>query len=118
MFVKGQSGNPAGKPKGSKDKSHLRAITWLEKVEIEWPGLKPYERATIASRIGCALLPREISHLNPEESVQNVESTLKLLKMLQEVARNGGNNTGTVSRGDSVGVVNGGLETQAPDSTI
>ena len=110
-WKKGVSGNPAGKPKGTKDKVWASLDYWYGLVINEWPDLKAVERATIAISAWKALVSRDKTPLTPIESVKNAEAAMNALKMLEEAARNVVNR-GTGSGCYPVGMVNGKAELQ------
>ena len=115
LFKKGVSGNPAGRPVGSLEKPWLRPEYWHDLVIKEWAKLEPNERASIAMKGFSTVLPRTIGPQTPEQSAQNAESAFKMLKLLQEISRNG-TNSRINSAGTSNSLVNGGPETQASET--
>jgi hypothetical protein len=112
LWQPGHSGNPAGRPPGSKDKKWASLDYWFSLVENEWSEIKPETRVRVAIEAWKALIARKQFSLTPEESVANTEATMKMLKMLQEVGR--GNNAGISAGGDPAGVEDGRLAAQTP----
>jgi hypothetical protein len=115
-WVKGVSGNPAGKPKGSKDKKWASLDHWFGLVQDEWTKLEPKDRAHIAIDAWKALLARNKVPLTPQESVQNAEAAMKLLKLMQEVSRNG-SYSGIIAGSTTPSLDNGGSESQASEAS-
>jgi hypothetical protein len=116
MFIKGVSGHPEGRPKGTKNKGHLLATYWLAKAELEWPKMKPFQRAIIACRIACALLGKQMAHLTPEESVKNATSAMETLKFMEGLVERSFNSGPGAGCGE-IGVADGQPEIQAPIPT-
>lgn len=87
MFVKGQSGNPAGRPKGAKDKRWATLEYWVEKLEEELPRLDKGDRAEIILEMFKIIAGRRpLPSLSPEDSVENVKTMLEELSKAEEKA--------------------------------
>jgi hypothetical protein len=117
MFVKGQSGNPNGRPVGAKDKKWASLDYWYGLVLAEWPELKPSDRAWIALAAWKTLAGRDRTPLTPEESVKNTQSAMNALKLLEEATRNVVD-SGRSSGRDTISVVNWAAPIQAQGPTI
>lgn len=84
MFKKGQSGNPSGKPKGTKNKNHLSLRYWFEMISDNSSKLEPKEKVEIAFRAANMLLPKiQALPLEPGDSVDNAQKTLEMIKNLE-----------------------------------
>jgi len=104
MFVKGDARiNREGRPIGSKTREYLQPKYWHDLIMAEWKKLKPSGRAAIAMRGFMTVMPKNLGPQTSDDSVQYAESAYKMLKLLQEVSRNGSNN-GNVSGGDPIGL--------------
>lgn len=110
LWQPGQSGNPAGRPAGCKDKKWASLDYWFSLVESEWADIKPETRVKVAIEAWKALIARKTFSATPEESVANTEATMKMLTMLQEVSR--GNNSRISAGGNTSSLANGGSEAQ------
>lgn len=111
LFKPGNAGSP-GRPPGSKDKSHLLAETWANRLDEDWKKLKPATRALICCRIFCALVARQVFHLTPEESVKNADAAFALVQRMEKAL--GVNVSAGNSGSDPGSVVNGAVSVQAP----
>jgi len=85
LFQKGHKPlNPAGRPKGTKDKSYLTLQFWHDELMKDWPKLKPAQRAKLSIQMEQMLVNKmKALPSNPEDSVRNVEESLKALKMIE-----------------------------------
>ena len=99
--------------RGCGDKPWLRPEYWHDLVMSEWDGLDSVQRATIAMKGFAVVMPKVIGPQSVEESVQNAQAAMKMLKMLQDVARDG-THVGIGTGGDPAGVEDGRLAAQAP----
>jgi hypothetical protein len=105
MFVKGQSGNPAGKPKGAKDKKWTKIQYWFELVDDVYGRLDDRHKAQIAMEGFKAMLGRtKLPNQTPEESAEYAKSTLETLKMMESkvitaATKPNGNGTGSNQQG-------------------
>lgn len=117
MFVKGVSGNPAGKKPGTKDKKWASLDYWFGLVQHEWKNLEPKDRAHIAIEAWKALLNRKIP-MTPEESVKNADAAMQMLKILEEASRNATNTSaspGSYTNGMANGKVS--IQTETPPAS-
>lgn len=65
-FGKGQSGNPAGRPKGAKDKATQELRDWVKgflegktkDLEREWKELKPEQKFALFEKLLAYTLPK------------------------------------------------------------
>jgi hypothetical protein len=65
-FEKGQSGNPAGRPKGAKDKATQELRDWVKSflegktkdLEREWKELKPEQKFALFEKLLAYTLPK------------------------------------------------------------
>jgi hypothetical protein len=104
-----------GRPAGSKDKSHLLAETWSNRLDEDWKDLKPAQRAFICCRIFCALVARQVFHLTPEESVKNADAAFALVQRMEKAL---GVNVSTGNAGsDQERLAVGAVSLQAPPPT-
>jgi uncharacterized protein YbdZ (MbtH family) len=116
LWKPGQSGNPAGRPPGSKDKKWASLDYWFSLVENEWADIKPETRVKVAIEAWKALIARKQFSLTPEESVANTEASMRMLAMLQDVSRGG--DARISPAGDPPRVGDGGPEPHAESPTI
>ena len=116
LFPGCQSLNPKGRPVGATEKPWLRPGYWHDLIIAEWDKLKPGERASIAMKGFATVMPKVLGPQSPEESVQNAQAALSMLKMLQDVAS--GSNAGTGSASDKVGVEDGRPEAQTQATSV
>jgi hypothetical protein len=98
--------------RGCGEKRWMRPEYWHDLVMKEWPHLEPEQRATIAMKGFAVVMPKVIGPQSVEESVQNAQAAMKMLKMLQDIARDG-THAGISAGGDPVSVGAGRPETQA-----
>lgn len=70
----GQSGNPAGKPKGTKDRAWSTLDYWMDKIADEWDELTPIQRTHVSLELFKIIAARRpLPPGSPEESVKRVE---------------------------------------------
>ncbi len=96
-FTKGKSGNPNGRPQGSKNKSYLDASHWLGLASEVAEGEKDPEKKMSIIRWASELIMQKVPQLpaTPGESVANAVEAHLLLKSLEhapdtDTARQGG----------------------------
>ena len=115
-FQPGQSGNPAGRPPGSKNKDWASLRFWYEKLEEVWDDLPKNERARLSVELFKVILTkRNLPADSPEDSKKNAEDAAKVLKEIMGGAT--GSDSGRNSVSESVGVAErvSGLQV-APDT--
>lgn len=79
-FVKGQSGNLQGKPKGCRDKRQFSLTYWYNLIQDQWAELTPNQRANIALDCWKVLVNKAKSlPTDPNDSRLNAETASKLL---------------------------------------
>lgn len=83
-FQPGQSGNPAGKPKGSKDQKWKSAQAIWDLLQAEWDSLTPNQRAGYAMDVFKLHFERAISQL-PKDSNDSLNSANKLMDELKQL---------------------------------
>lgn len=83
-FQPGQSGNPDGRPVGSKNKNYLSLNHWFEIINDASSGMEPKEKLEIAFRALGMLLPKvQALPASPSDSVSNAAATLNMVKELE-----------------------------------
>jgi hypothetical protein len=87
-FKKGQSGNPAGKKKGTKDKKWAHIATFWKLFLNEWPNLKAEERASYAFQGFKMHFDRAMANLplTQDDSKENAVAAHKLIQGLEHDA--------------------------------
>lgn len=83
MFQPGQSGNPAGRPKGAVNRKWASIGYWFEMIEENLETLSPADKIALAKWAMAILIDKTKQIDNPEESKQNVEQTLEMLKAME-----------------------------------
>lgn len=80
-FVKGQSGNLKGKPKGTKDQSWAKVSFWFNELKKDWPLLNPNQRANLSIEMMKMLSSKakNLNPLDPTDSVINAEEAMTML---------------------------------------
>lgn len=106
--------NRAGRPVGSKEKPWLRPEYWHDLVLAEWEHLDSAQRANIAMKGFATAFPKQVGPHTPDESVENANAALKMLKLLQEVSF--GANVRIGAGGDTPRVEDGGPSSQTPSA--
>jgi|ERR1700690_879089 len=97
MFQKGVSGNPKGKPKGTKDKKWQNIQAIWDLFIKEYPKLRANERAKYMLDIFKLHFERAIAQL-PKETNDSVLSAQKMLDVLKDLeAKNGDRSRGDTS---------------------
>ena len=85
-FKKGQSGNPAGRPEGSKNKSFLSANIWLELIWADVQAMKPIERQPILKWAVEQILQKvQVLPATPGDSASNGMAAFHLMNGLAPV---------------------------------
>jgi hypothetical protein len=88
MFVKGQSGNPGGKPKGTKNKAYLSLKFWFEMIAENSQKFTAERKVEIAFQAANMLLPKIQSlPAEPGDSLENARRTQDLLNALENAPR-------------------------------
>ncbi len=83
-FEKGHAKSSSGRPKGTKDKSYLTLQFWHDELMKDWPKLKPAQRAKLSIQMEQMLVNKmKALPVSPEDSVRNVEESLKALKAIE-----------------------------------
>lgn len=92
LFLPGTPPGP-GRGKGQKERPWLKPDYWHDLIIAEWEHLKAYERASIAMKGFGTTMPKNVGPQSVEESVENAEAAMKMLRMLQEVSRGANGST-------------------------
>lgn len=86
-FEKGKSGNPKGRPEGSKNKNWMNPVLWFNMIEEASKGMPAERRIAIAIKALELMMPK-VNNLpvSQEDSVNNAQETYLLLKALERDA--------------------------------
>lgn len=84
MFVKGQSGNPAGRQKGTKNRNFMSCQYWFRMVNDNSLRLSPEKKIDIAFQALALLMPKvQALPLEPGDSVGNAQRAIDLIRELE-----------------------------------
>jgi hypothetical protein len=86
MFRKGQSGNPAGKKPGTKDKKWAHIQTFWNMLMETWDDLEPTDRAKYAFEGFKLHFDRAIANL-PKDQQDSLKNAIAAQNLLDAVRR-------------------------------
>jgi hypothetical protein len=79
-FEAGNNRNPAGRPKGSKDKKQFSLNYWFNLIQSDYGKLKPSQRVKIALECWKTLINKSKAlPVDPEDSNFNAVEAMKML---------------------------------------
>lgn len=89
MWSKGTSGNPTGRPKGSKNKDYLRVETWLAAHYRDMEKSQVQERIKIQQAVLTHFFSKmQILPGDPNDSLTNADAILQRKKALEQQTQN------------------------------
>jgi len=84
-FEPGNNRNPAGRPKGSKDKKQFSLTYWFKLIEADYNKLSPSQRTRIALECWKKLIDKSKSlPTTSEDSKLNANESMKLLRDVEQ----------------------------------
>lgn len=85
-FAPGQSGNPAGRPKGSVNRKWADISYWFDIIEANIGSVSPAQKIEIAKWAMAILIDKTKSIDDPEASKRNAEDAMLILKEMEAKA--------------------------------
>ncbi|GAB6395248.1 MAG: hypothetical protein MdMp024_1571 [Bacteroidales bacterium] len=80
-YIKGQTGNPNGRPKGSPNKVTAELREWItgliagnrEQFDSDWQALEPYQRLVLLEKLLAYVLPKPAPEKEESERIEGIE---------------------------------------------
>lgn len=85
-FAPGQSGNPAGRPKGSINRKWADISYWFDIIEANISSVTPAQKIEIAKWAMSILIEKKKDIEDPADSKANAEAAMSVLREMEAKA--------------------------------